>query len=226
MLSPAPCAKQGIRSQDSDSAYQPPWNPDLPELTESNTEPIWHVPEGMRRCYARLSGDYNPIHVSTFLARLFGFSRAIVHGMWAAASCAARLPHPPNDKAVRYDVVVKGPNFIGSQVKLLGRVSHDAPRFDLYCERNPRPCLCGLLNAGANFPGMTSQGRTSPPCPACVRRLLAIGRAERAVSWPCCRVRADGKGVRTLTIRPPVRSGALLALEETGDLAPQVFEPG
>ncbi|SNT02849.1 MaoC/PaaZ C-terminal domain-containing protein [Rhodococcoides kyotonense] len=36
--------------------------------------------------YAAISGDRNPIHVSTLGAKAFGFPRTIAHGMWSAAA--------------------------------------------------------------------------------------------------------------------------------------------
>lgn len=117
----------------------------LPELADINQEVPFLVPAGMGRSYARITGDYNPIHVSTILAKLFGFSRAIIHGMWSAATCVARLPKLSNELPVRYDVVFKGPVFLGSQVKLQANTSVDTHRFDLFCGKNPKPCLCGFL---------------------------------------------------------------------------------
>jgi acyl dehydratase len=43
------------------------------------------------RRYARVSGDFNPIHIADFFARMFGFKRAIAHGMWTLARCAASI---------------------------------------------------------------------------------------------------------------------------------------
>jgi acyl dehydratase len=45
----------------------------------------------MGRRYAKVSGDFNPIHWHALTARPFGFKRAIVHGMWTLAACLARL---------------------------------------------------------------------------------------------------------------------------------------
>lgn len=42
----------------------------------------WTLPADLGRRYARVSGDANPIHTSALGARLFGFRRAIAHGMW------------------------------------------------------------------------------------------------------------------------------------------------
>ena len=48
---------------------------------------------GIGRRYGRVSGDLNPIHLSALSAKLFGFRRAIAHGMWTQArALAAMLP--------------------------------------------------------------------------------------------------------------------------------------
>jgi acyl dehydratase len=49
------------------------------------------IPATAGRSYARVSGDFNPIHMADFLARMFGFKRAIAHGMWTLARCAAAI---------------------------------------------------------------------------------------------------------------------------------------
>lgn len=51
----------------------------------------WDAPADIGRRYARVSGDYNPIHLWPWSARLFGFPGAIAHGMWSLARCAAAL---------------------------------------------------------------------------------------------------------------------------------------
>ncbi len=49
------------------------------------------VPAGTGRKYARVSGDYNPHHLYTVFAKIFGFKKAIVHGMWSLARVVASL---------------------------------------------------------------------------------------------------------------------------------------
>ncbi|HLD67643.1 MAG TPA: MaoC/PaaZ C-terminal domain-containing protein [Pseudomonas sp.] len=51
----------------------------------------WPAPASIGRAYARISGDYNPIHLSAPSARLFGFPRAIAHGLWNKARVLAAL---------------------------------------------------------------------------------------------------------------------------------------
>lgn len=49
------------------------------------------VPSGTGRKYASVSGDYNPFHLYTILAKFFGFKKAIAHGMWSLAQVIASL---------------------------------------------------------------------------------------------------------------------------------------
>lgn len=43
------------------------------------------------RRYAKVSGDYNPIHLYPYTAKLLGFSKAIAHGMYSKAWCVSKL---------------------------------------------------------------------------------------------------------------------------------------
>lgn len=49
------------------------------------------APSDTGRRFGYISGDLNPIHVSELSARLFGFRRAIAHGMWTKARALATL---------------------------------------------------------------------------------------------------------------------------------------
>ena len=51
----------------------------------------WRLPADLGRQYAKVSEDANPIHLSPVSAKLFGFPRAIAHGMWAHARAMAAL---------------------------------------------------------------------------------------------------------------------------------------
>ncbi|MFB7506784.1 MaoC family dehydratase [Streptomyces broussonetiae] len=55
----------------------------LPVLAE------WRLAGDVGRRYGAASGDRNPIHLHPLAARLFGFPRAIAHGMWTVARCLA-----------------------------------------------------------------------------------------------------------------------------------------
>ncbi|MEV5931179.1 MaoC/PaaZ C-terminal domain-containing protein [Streptomyces sp. NPDC052079] len=55
----------------------------LPDVDE------WRLAGDVGRRYGAASGDRNPIHLHPLTARLFGFPRAIAHGMWTVARCLA-----------------------------------------------------------------------------------------------------------------------------------------
>lgn len=75
----------------------------------------FEVPAGLGRRYSSLGGDINPIHLFDATAKLFGFPRAIIHGMWTLARCVAEFrPQPP----CTIDVQFKQPLFIPSTARL------------------------------------------------------------------------------------------------------------
>ncbi|MGW6899719.1 MaoC/PaaZ C-terminal domain-containing protein [Streptomyces sp. NBC_01727] len=63
----------------------------------------WRLPGDLGRRYGAASGDRNPIHLYPLTARLFGFPRAIAHGMWTVARCLAETAEPGRIGYVRAD---------------------------------------------------------------------------------------------------------------------------
>ncbi|MFO1407434.1 MAG: MaoC/PaaZ C-terminal domain-containing protein [Steroidobacteraceae bacterium] len=53
--------------------------------------------------YARVSSDFNPIHLSDRAARFFGLRGSIVHGMWSLARSYAQAPAPALPAGTRID---------------------------------------------------------------------------------------------------------------------------
>ncbi|MFD4262897.1 MaoC/PaaZ C-terminal domain-containing protein [Streptomyces sp. NPDC058534] len=81
----------------SDSGRQPPGGgPPNPAPLPARLE--WRLAGDVGRRYGAASGDRNPIHLHPLTARLFGFPRAIAHGMWTVARCLAE--HGTPDAAV------------------------------------------------------------------------------------------------------------------------------
>ncbi|MGW5616770.1 MaoC family dehydratase [Streptomyces sp. NPDC003877] len=75
-------AAQGDAIQ-GDAARDDQRSEPLPAVAE------WRLAGDVGRRYGAASGDRNPIHLHPLTARLFGFPRAIAHGMWTAARCLA-----------------------------------------------------------------------------------------------------------------------------------------
>ena len=84
----------------------------------------WRLAADVGRRYGAASGDRNPIHLHPLTARLFGFPRAIAHGMWTAARCLAAHGVPEH---ARVEAQFRAP------VLLPGMVTYaaDGQRFEL-----------------------------------------------------------------------------------------------
>jgi len=78
----------------------------------------WTLPNFLGREYARLSGDYNPIHIHPWLSRWFGFRQPIIHGMYMSARAHAELEQSLKEPIERIDVTFKRPVTLPAQVTL------------------------------------------------------------------------------------------------------------
>jgi acyl dehydratase len=76
------------------------------------------VAPGIGRQYARVSGDFNPIHIADITARFFGFKRAIAHGMWSLARCAAEIGGAAFSRPCTLDVAFKRPIVFSARIVL------------------------------------------------------------------------------------------------------------
>ena len=77
------------------------------------------------RRYGAVSGDYNPIHLHALTAKLFGFKRAIAHGMWTLARALAEVEDDlPSDGRLHLEVAFKRPVYLPSTV-VLNAAKHD-----------------------------------------------------------------------------------------------------
>lgn len=87
--------------------------PGLPTLEvpprQDVTTTTFIVAPAVGRRYACISGDFNPIHIADVSARFFGFKRAIAHGMWSLARCAAEIGEPAFSRPCALDVAFKRP---------------------------------------------------------------------------------------------------------------------
>ncbi len=94
------------------------------------------APADIGRRYGPHAGDVNPIHMTNFTARLFGFKRAIAHGMWSLARCAAEFPA---EGPGVLDVQFKLPVFLPAKLVIERR----GDEFTLLDEVREKPHLAG-----------------------------------------------------------------------------------
>ncbi|NER60908.1 acyl dehydratase [Pseudomonas sp. MAFF212428] len=76
---------RGLQLASEPATEEAPQPLPLSELTR------WYADSDIGRRYAKVCGDYNPIHLSAATAKLFGFPQAIAHGMWSKAMALAAV---------------------------------------------------------------------------------------------------------------------------------------
>lgn len=108
------------------------------------SQTIWSLPENLGRRYAKISGDYNLIHIHALSAKAFGFKQAIAHGMWSKARALAQLNLPD---AYDVDVNFKLPILLPSQVEFLTVDDKNQTDFLIQNQKNQKPHVAGQLKA-------------------------------------------------------------------------------
>jgi len=103
------------------------------------------VPGDIGRRYGAVSGDRNPIHLSALAAKVFGFPRAIAHGMWLKARVLAalegRLP-----RSFSVSVAFKAPVLLPATVELFATHAASGWTLDLRDARRGQPHLLGSIS--------------------------------------------------------------------------------
>lgn len=92
----------------------------------SHINETWKLSANLGRRYAKVSGDFNPIHLTKFSARLFGFKQHVIHGMWTKSYCISMLHQSrPSLFLQAFDIKITFlkplylPNQVGMMVEIL-----------------------------------------------------------------------------------------------------------
>lgn len=117
-----------------------------PVISHQGEPQHWAVAGDIGRRYARISGDYNPIHLSDITAKLFGFKQAIAHGMWSKARCLADLQDQLPDAGYSVAVNFHRPLFLPSKVLFFNKQLVGKTRFSLYNQEGDQAHLDGLIS--------------------------------------------------------------------------------
>ena len=97
------------------------------------------------RRYGAVSGDRNPIHLTAMSAKLFGFRRAIAHGMWTKARALSCLLPAQQLEQASVAVDFKTPLFLPSRASLWSARKPDGALFEVRDAKGQRPHLRGQL---------------------------------------------------------------------------------
>ncbi len=129
------------KTEGADSNYIPHKLEEVPALILEK----WFLPAKNRLGFARIMGDSNGIHYSKGYARKFGFKRDFAQPVLVSSKCIESLPEISDDGPLKLDLFFKGPVYYDSELTLKNKFEENSNRFDLYCEGNERPCICGKL---------------------------------------------------------------------------------
>jgi len=118
----------------------------IPEPDWGTAVAQWCVAANAGRRFAKPSGDWNPIHISAFTARLFGYPRAIAHGLFSAARCLALLEKTlPPGQPLMLDLRFKRPLLIPGTVALHTAKESNSTRFVLKVQPTGEPHIEGVI---------------------------------------------------------------------------------
>jgi hypothetical protein len=101
----------------------------------------WTTPAGGALRFARLTGDYNGLHLSDFYAKRLGFGRASLHAQRVLGVCLARLPALDCEAPCRMEAWIKGPVAYGVPVSLRANEHQAGYDFGLWTDFDPRPAI-------------------------------------------------------------------------------------
>ncbi|MFJ4585365.1 MaoC family dehydratase [Streptomyces echinatus] len=121
----------------------------------------WGLGGDVGRRYGAASGDRNPIHLHPLTARLFGFPRAIAHGMWTVARCLAAHGTPDaTEVRARFQAPVLLPGTVTYSADGNGRFALRGSGGRLHVSGEVRP-LSGTGPGSAGVPRRAGQATDS-----------------------------------------------------------------
>lgn len=133
--------RQSEQRAESAEKKAPPALEQYPNTTEMK------APESIGRQYANVSGDSNPIHMHALSAKIFGFPRAIAHGMWSKAHALAIMEQQDEWRSgpVKVDCQFKKPLFLPGTAQLNWRTGKSGWDYQLLNARGDAPHLSGRI---------------------------------------------------------------------------------
>ncbi len=108
---------------------------------------LWQVPADMGRRYGMVAGDLNPIHLWPVTAKLFGFKRAIVHGMWSLARVLGELDDQASAERCHVEVRFRRPILLPSKVLFSAGAGERGTDFAVHSADGQRMHLSGFIGS-------------------------------------------------------------------------------
>lgn len=121
--------------------------PPVPEPAP-NRSTVWKMKTDLGRRYSAIAGDRNPIHLYAWSAKLLGFRRHIIHGMWLLARAMAELDDDCGEGRLVVDVAFKRPVFLPGRASFLSGPHENGTAFRLIHPETEKVHLYGQVTAG------------------------------------------------------------------------------
>jgi acyl dehydratase len=118
----------------------------------------WQVGRACGRRYAALSGDWNPIHLWPWSARLMGMRQPIVHGMHSLGRACAELERLHGRPVTLLDARFRAPVPLGSALALGSEAGIDAGAGRFTVERGGRIAVGGRFALAATAAAPVAAG--------------------------------------------------------------------
>ena len=115
-----------------------------PTLAENSIKATWDLPNNLGIAYAKASGDFNPIHLHPLTAKLFGFQRHIIHGMWSAGKILALLEKRA-EQSFEFTVLFKLPIYLPASVIYRHEKTDTGFSFDVMDRKQEKPHVKGYI---------------------------------------------------------------------------------
>lgn len=104
---------------------------EAPTFLQAEQQEHWELAADTGRIYARLSGDFNPIHLYPWFARLSGFPRRIIHGWYSLSRALATIERGRGEPISFVSVQFKKPLLLPGEATLHWRTEEDGTAFQL-----------------------------------------------------------------------------------------------
>ena len=115
-----------------------------PVLEPTCSKEVWEMPSNLGRRFAKVSGDFNPIHLYPLTAKLFGFKRNIAHGMWSLGKALGKYEDKVGE-SYELTVLFKTPVLLPAKVIYREQQGVLGYEFDLVDKNEEKPHLKAYL---------------------------------------------------------------------------------
>lgn len=115
-----------------------------PALNENCIKESWSLHNNLGIEYAIASGDFNPIHLHPLSAKLFGFNRHIIHGMWSVGKIISIFEKRMTESYVM-TASFKVPIYLPASIIFRHEKTDSGFDFDIMDNTQEKPHLKGFI---------------------------------------------------------------------------------